>query len=146
MVLAALLCLFMEPDSKGELQLKSGFPQLQSAAAADSLAQSPKMTTPKRCASITVQEKMHPAIEMQGCRLNSPDKDDSNISQSRSLSMRDEPQKQQSDVGYRSEDRISKAIVRQKLAFIGSHYPVARPSRGNLKEVYNFIRTYTSEL
>ena len=32
--------------------------------------------------------------------------------------------------------------VRKRLAFVSAHYSVARPSRGNIKEVFNFARVY----
>ena len=37
---------------------------------------------------------------------------------------------------------MSKQEVRQRLAFVSAHYPAARPSRGNIKEVFNFARVY----
>lgn len=41
---------------------------------------------------------------------------------------------------------ISKELMRQRLAYISTHYPAARPSRGNLKEVYKFARLHSSIL
>jgi hypothetical protein len=39
-------------------------------------------------------------------------------------------------------DLLSKVEARQRLAVISSHYSAARPSRGNIKEVFNFVRVY----
>lgn len=40
------------------------------------------------------------------------------------------------------EVELSKNTVRQRLAYLCSYYPPARPSRGNLKEVYSFARRH----
>ncbi|CAD7702181.1 unnamed protein product [Ostreobium quekettii] len=40
----------------------------------------------------------------------------------------------------RSVEPVTKAGVRQRLAYISAHYPQARPTRGMLKQVYNFFQ------
>ena len=35
--------------------------------------------------------------------------------------------------------QVTKQSVRQALAFVSSHYPQARPTRGMLKQVFNFF-------
>ena len=39
-----------------------------------------------------------------------------------------------------SDSTVSKADVRKSLAFLSSYYTQACPCRGNLKQVYNFLR------
>lgn len=37
------------------------------------------------------------------------------------------------------QEPVSKHSVRQRLALVSGYYPVARPTRGSLKQVYNFF-------
>lgn len=37
--------------------------------------------------------------------------------------------------------QITKDDVRKLLVFVSSHYPKANPCRGNLRQVYNYLRT-----
>ena len=41
---------------------------------------------------------------------------------------------------------VSKAAMRKRLAYLSSFYPVANPSRGNLKQVFSFARMYFPNL
>ena len=43
-------------------------------------------------------------------------------------------------------EEISKASVRRTLAFVTSHYPSGCPCRGNLKQVYSFLRMQWTEM
>ncbi len=48
----------------------------------------------------------------------------------------------QADEGQQTEacpDDVSKDDIRRALAFVSACYPHARPSRGSLRQVYNFL-------
>ena len=43
-------------------------------------------------------------------------------------------------------DRLSKNQLRQMLAFLSAYYPASCPSRGNLRQVFNFASCYSWSL
>lgn len=47
--------------------------------------------------------------------------------------------------GISVDGKASKQLIRQALAFISQWYPAACPSRGNLKQVFNFVRLYAAD-
>ena len=140
MVLAALLCLFTEPDSKGKPQLRQTFPEVLSPkAAAYSLATFSKSTSFQGQESLNTEESALPSQSVQ--RSVRCDKDKHQTPQSDNLLVVTDPKRLHPSLDDNSEVGISKGLMRQRLAYISSYYPAARPSRGNLKEVYKFART-----
>ena len=140
-VLAALLCLFTEPDNKGTPQLKQSLPQLlPPTAPAHSISASGRLWSSQRHESLDSDNSIQPSQDVQRSSRFSCAHQKSCIHQSGNLRVITEPQRQHPNSDEKSDGEISKALMRQRLAYISSHYPEARPSRGNLKEVYNFAR------
>lgn len=50
------------------------------------------------------------------------------------------------DAAYGGGIAVSKEYVRQQLATVSAHYPAARPTRGMLKQVFNYFMSNSAEL
>ena len=125
-VLAAFLCSFLEPDGGGTGKLLRPYNDSRDASAFK------HVTRPDKYEIGSLPYKSEQGTEdtfLASGQANSAEK--------QRLIRYQEAQ---------GDSSLSKAVMRQQLAFISHHYPIARPSRGNLKEVFNFARVYLSSL
>ena len=152
MVLAALLCLFTQPDASGSFSLKR--PPLDSQLAANA-----SVVAKCRCGEPTQnvdhQEKgdsegepraAEPLTQEQGAlNFEHAARYSNTVCDSDTLLMRGRTQHHQTGIDSKIESGLSKTLMRQRLAYISSYYSAARPSRGNLREVYNFARIHAED-
>ena len=112
-ILATLLCCFSDPDAQQQCQLLHPFDHTRSSESQQTL----------------------PASSSRAVAGDPKSQD----RRSRSI----EPEAQSSHMhGKYAENGLTKENLRKRLAYISTFYPFARPSRGNLKEVFSFVQKH----
>ena len=141
--LAVLLCCFLAPQKDGKCRFETPFQQIRAPQHSEE-REHQIFTGAERSAAAALgssaadQRRLSTQEGEPGCASACC----SETKGTRVINSRNQMYREAARSDNPEIDRLSKSQLRQRLAFLSAYYPVSCPSRGNLRQVFNFASCY----